>query len=466
MSTAHGRNVAPLPAVLGSLLRGEFSRRRFLATAGLAAAAWSLGGCRSDEAAGPLTLWSIWPRDPGMPISGLWERLARALPSIPVEAGTVSTAELKEKLLGAAQERSLPDLFLLNSAWLRELGGAENLADLGGLARADGLDPAALLVEHDHQRCRLGERLLCLPATSARATSLLFTNKGLLARFGLAAPGRFANWAEFTAASREWVARANPAGTLEYIALDPFMGPGMVIHTSLALGIGAPTVSADGRHSQLASPGSLRVARELDRFVETVYGPFGGYRALLQFRFRFTGQHRQPAFYALPFGRSFANISAAGTLGVYQQLGVPPAELALQPVPGLDRLHGGILSHGWSYAISRHCARTGDAWRVLRFLTLEPEGAGRFCIDYRRPAHLRAIGDADYYKIAGEAWNGVREAMALDIPYPASSEDEFLRFHLFTVPMRRLQGESIEAIFQDLHAKYQSYLDAGSRAFL
>ncbi len=466
MYTETGRTPARPATAPGPLSSGRLSRRRFLAATSLATFAWATGGCRNEERTGPLAVWSIWPRDPGMPISGLWERLGRALPTIPIEAGTVSTAELKEKLLGAVQERSLPDIFLLNSAWLRELGGGANLADLGELARADGLDPAALLVEHDHRRCLSGETLLCLPATSARATSLLFTNKRLLTRFGLAVPGRFANWAEFTAAACEWVAKANPNGTLEYIALDPFMGPGMVIHTSLALGIGAPTVSADGRRSQLASEGALRVARELDRFVEVVYGRLGGYRALLQFRFRFTGQHRQPAFYALPFGRSFANISAAGTLGVYQQLGVSPAELMLQPVPGLDRLHGGILSHGWSYAISRHSARRAEAWRVLRYLTLEPEGAGRFCLDYRRPAHLRAIGDADYYKVAGDAWNGVREAMALDIPYPAASEDEFLRFHLFTVPMRRLQGESIEAIFQDLHAKYQSYLDAGSRAFL
>jgi len=54
--------------------------------------------------------------------------------------------------------------------------------------------------------------------------------------------------------------------------------------------------------------------------------------------------------------------------------------------------------------------------------------------------------------------------MALDIPYPAAAEDEFLRYHVYTIPMRRLQGESIEDIFRDLHVKYQAYLDGRSTA--
>ena len=412
----------------------------------------------------PLTLWFIWRRNPGMPVTNLLQHLAQALPDVAVEAGTVPSTELKSKLLDAVRQRSLPDVFLIKSAWIRDLGGEENLADLAPLAAADGVVPAELLQTHDYRRGLYQGKLLCLPATSSRATSLLFIYKALLERFGLESRVRLANWDEFTAASRHWVERANQPGNLEFIALDPFVGSGMVIHSSLALGLGAPTISADGKRSQLDSPGSLRVARALDRYVEEVYRAFGGYRALLQFRYRFAGQYGQPTFYGRPYPHSFANISAAGTIGVYQQLGVPAAQLIVQPVPGIERLHGGILSHGWSYAMNRYSARRADTWRVLRFLTLDPAGAGQFCLDYRRPAHLRAIGDADYVKIVGDIWNGVKEAMDLDIPYPASVEDEFLRLHLYAVPMRRLQGESIEEIFRDLNAKYQTYLDGNSPA--
>ncbi|MDX2121309.1 MAG: ABC transporter substrate-binding protein [Gemmatimonadota bacterium] len=438
------------------------SRREFLALMGLGSAGIALAGltgCNGQPEDEPLTIWLIWPQDPGMPITSLLQRLAEFHPKLRAEAGTVASNNLREKLIKAARQHTLPDLFLINSAWMQDLGGEDNLLDLAPLAAADGLDPANLLVPHDFARCHRHGRLLCLPAVSARGTSMLFVNRVLLDRIGLTETPRFANWAEFTDASRRWVAQANGSDNLEYIALDPFMGPGMVIHTSLALGINAPIITEDGRRSLLDSPGSLRAAHALDHYVRDVYGAFGGYRALLQFRFRFAGQHRQPSFYALPFTRSFANISAAGSIVAFQQLGVPASRLAVQPVPGLDRLHGGILSHSLAYALNRHSPRRAAAWQTLRFLTLDPEGGGRFCLDYRRPAHLRAINDGQYRQLIGEAWDGVKQAMELDIPYQASTDDEFLRYHIFTIPMRRLQGESIETIFRDLCLKHQARLD-------
>jgi ABC-type glycerol-3-phosphate transport system substrate-binding protein len=440
----------------------RWTRRRFLSglASSVVAGAGLTAGCRPRQSPRALTVWLIWPLDPGMPATSLVERLRSAVPDVELGIGTVSTDNLREKLAGATTRGALPDIFLINTSWMRELGSAATLADLGALCAADTVSPGDLLVTHDHQRCQIDGRLLSLPAVSARATSMLFVNNELLGRFGLHHGGRFANWTEFTKASKAWVTRANGGSRLECIAIDPFLGPGMVVHTSLALGIGAANVSPDGRRSQLDSPGALRVARALDAYVEEVYGRFGGYRALQEFRFRFGGQHRQPTFYALPYERSFANITAAGTIGVYGIRGIEPQALSIQPVPGLDRLHGGILSHGWAYAINRLTPNLEDAWRVVRFLTLDEAGAGRFCLDYRRPCHLRAIGDAKYRAIVGEIWSGVQAAMELDIAYPASADDEFLRFHMFTVPMRRLLGEDIETIFRDLHRTYQAFLDA------
>jgi len=445
-----------------SLVELRLSRRKFIKLLGAGALATGMAdltGCKWDHRDEPLTVWLIWPKDPGMPITSLMERLAAARPELEVETGAISSSNIREKLISAAEQRTLPDIFLISSAWLQDLGGENNLQDLGPLAAADGLAPADLLVPHDYQRCLSAGKLLCLPAVSSRGTSMRFINRALLDRFGLVDAPRFSNWEEFTDVSCQWVAKANKPDNLEFISLDPFMGPGMVIHTSLALGIGSPMTSEDGRRSLLNSPGSLRVGRALDHYVEEVYGPFGGYRALLQFRFRFAGQHRKPAFYALPFTRSFANISAAGTIVAFQQLGVPPSRLAVQPVPGLDKLHGGILSHSWAYALNRHSPRQAAAWQVLRYLTLDPNGGGKFCLDYRRPSHLKSLGDDAYFPLVGEIWNGVKEAMALDIPYPAAADSEWLRYHVFTIPMRRLRGESIEDIFNDLCLLHQAHLD-------
>jgi len=383
-------------------------------------------------------------------------------PSISLNALQVSTNNLKAKLLGAARTSSLPEIFALNSAWAAEPHILEHLADLSPLLKSAGIDPSKLYRPWDLERCKQGSSMHCLPAYSASGTSMLFINNELLGRHGIQHSARIQNWKDFTEISRDYVSRMNPGRDLDFIALDPFMGPGMVIHSSLCFGIGSPTISEDGRQSQLATPSALSVARALDDYVERVYGTYGGYRALLDWRFRYAGLHRQPAFSSLPYDRQCFAIAAAGSLARYRRV-IPIRQLLVQPVPGLQRLHGGIASHSWAYALSHDAAARADAWSILRFLTIEEEGLGRFCRTYGRPSPLQVGGDdAEYYQDWGQAWDGVKEAAALDVPYPASSEDEFLRYHIYMVPMRRLRGESIDLIFSDMDAQYQAYLDQGN----
>ena len=434
------------------------TRRGFLTGvgAGLAGAFTACSQKRNSE--GAITLWHIWALGQGGPIVQVLDRFAAVRPEIKVSSAQVSTNNLKAKLLAAAQSNSLPDVFLLNSAWVEDFGAGKQLIDLLPLAKADGLQPSSLLRALDYSRCCQGASMYCLPATSAHGALMLFTNHGLLPRKVNEPEQRFANWEEFTKASAEFVQELNAGRDLRIVALDPFMGPGMVIHSALAAGIGSPTTSADGRKSLLNTSGSLRAAHALDDFVQRVYGSFGGYRALLSWRFRFAGLHRVPIFSSLPYGRQVFALAAAGSLSSYLRL-TPPPEVAVQPVPGLDHLHGGMASHGWAYAISAASSKKEAAWKLARFLTLEEDGVGRFCQAFCRPSPLAREDDAGYYQRVGRVWDSVKEVIKLDIPYPASPEDEYLRVLLYTVPMRRLRGESIEAIFADFHAQYQAYLD-------
>lgn len=436
----------------------SWTRRRFLGALGLGTAG-AVASCARTTVDAPVSLWLIWPADPGMPVTRMLDRFTALHPGVRLEVNPIWTSNLKDKLQAAARSRALPDVFMLNSAWVDDLGGRDSLVDLAPFAATDGLDPAQLLVPHDYARCRSRDGLLCLPAVSAAGTAMLFTNRPLLDQLGVAAPERITGWEHLCAVSRETVRRANRGAVLDYAALDPFSGPGLVLHTALAFGSGSPTVSEDGRRSRLDSPGSLRAARALDRYVEEVYAPFGGYRGLLHFRFRFSGQHRQPSYYSLPYARMLCFVAAAGTVSAVQKFGMKLGEHDVQPVPGLDRPHGGVRAHWWAYGINRRSPRQADAWRAVRFFSLEAEGGGRFCLDYTRPAHLQSVGDADYRRAIGPAWTGVKEACELDTDYPAAPGDDFLRPLVYGVPMRRLQGESIEEIFRDLHARYQAYLD-------
>lgn len=437
---------------------------RALAAVG-AGMALSLGGCARGRRGGvPLSLWHIWEREKYAPMEAVLSRYAARNGAVTIEDLPISSNYLRWKLESAATVDALPDVFLVNSSWLEYLGGAQNLADLGALAARAGIEPSKLLRHSDYGRCIHGGRLLCLPACSASGTAMLFTNQKLLADLGLPVSGRrFANWREFTEGSRELVARANPNGRLEWIALDPFMDPGIVIHSALAAGLGTPPVGADGRTAQLDSPASLRVGEALDRYVDEVYGSYGGYRALLRWRMRYWRQSRSSTFASVPYDRQFYAIASAGSLALYQKL-MTPLQVGVQPVPGLERLHGGVLTHSWSYCLSRRSPWQAEAWALLRYLTLEEDGAGLFCRSFVRPSALLSTKDEDFRREVGAVWDDVLEAASLDISHPASIQDEFLRNPVYCIPMRRLKGESMEFILTDINGQLRDFI-GGSPAW-
>jgi ABC-type glycerol-3-phosphate transport system substrate-binding protein len=440
--------------------RFPLTRRDFLTGAGLGLAGVVAGaGCSGpSEQDRTVTLWHIWSLGPNAPIQETLDRFAVVSPEMTVTSDSVATNNIKAKLVAAAETSSLPDVFLINSAWVQELGADKHLVNLLPLAQRDGLDPGKLLRPRDYSRCCYGEAMFCLPATSANGALMLFTNHQVLGKAASAPQRTIGKWEEFTEVSAELVRKLNPGRELRIVAVDPFMGPGMVVHSALAAGIGAPTTSPDGRKSLLNSPGSLRAAHALDDYVTRVYKDYGGYRALLGWRFRFAGLHRVPVFSSLPYGRQIFALAAAGSLSSYRRL-ASPLQVTVQPVPGLDRLHGGMASHTWAYSISAASSKLEMAWKLVRFLTLEEDGVGRFCQAFCRPSPLAHENDAAYYQKIGPVWDSVKEVIKLDIPYSASPEDEYLRFQLFTVPMRRLRGETIESIFADFHVRYQTYLD-------
>jgi len=438
--------------------RSLMTRRRHLALLG-GLGLVALSGCQPRTGKRPLRLWHIW-NPQHYPIMGeVLQRFQSDNPDIPVEETVIPSPFLRVKLLTAAQERSLPDVFILNSAWMEQLGGDRHLKPLNASVQADGIDLGQRLRPHDLGRCHLRDQLLCLPGTSSSGTAMLFINEVLREQAGMASGFRYVNWAEFTKASRDLVRRLNPGNSLDYIALDPFFSPGLQIQSALAAGIGVMPVSLDGRHAQLTQEGALRVAEILDDYVDEVYGPYGGYRALLRWRTRFMVRNPVSNFIAIPFDRQVFSIAATGAIASYQRV-MSPLRLSIQPVPGIERLHGGVGTPTWSYAMNPGSRHPREAWLLLRHLTLEEAGVGRFCRSFRRASPLRSYDERMYREELGSLWDGAREAMSLDISYPRPMMDECLRDLYYSVPMRRLHGNSMRELMELMNHKLQAYLDS------
>jgi hypothetical protein len=435
------------------------TRRRHLSLLGGLGLAAMVGCLPREKSGRRLRFWHIWNPKVYPVMEEIMQRFRADNPGLQVEETVIPSPFLRVKLLTALQEGTLPDVFALNSAWMEQLGGERHLQPLAKLVQADNIDLRQRMRPHDLSRSHLRDQLLSLPCTSSSGTAMLFINEVLREQAGMPAGIRYVNWAELTKASRDLVRRLNPGNSLDYIALDPFFSPGLQIQSALAAGIGVMPVAMDGHLAQLTHEGSLRVARILDDYVEEVYGPYGGYRALLRWRTRFMVRNPVSNFIAVPFDRQVFSIAATGAISSYQRF-MSPLRLSIQPLPGLERLHGGVATPTWSYAIRQGTPQLREAWYLLRYLSLEEQGVGRFCQSFRRASPLRAFDERVYREELGTLWDGAREAMSLDVSYPRSMMDECLRDLYYSIPMRRMQGTAMREIMELMNHKLQAYIDS------
>jgi len=441
-----------------SLKTARLTRRRALCLAGSAVLGGLVGGCFSGSRPVRLTLWHVWRGRQERLFQEMLDRFLARNPGLEINSVPIAISSVLEKLVQAGRTHSLPDVFVINSGWLQTLVAKQWLANLGEKARADGLDLAGRLLSRDYERGFFEGTLLALPAVTSCATAMFYSRTRLLEQAGVPAATRYARWDELTEVSREVVGKLNRSSGLDVIGFDPFWGPGLQTFHALSFGLNTPTVSPDRRVSLINTAGPMRVARAMDDYVERVYGPWGGHRALLPWRQRHAGIFNQTSVAAFSRGEQVFTLGGVWVLG--DVLADNPAlDLAVQPVPGLEGLHGGTNGHAWAYAMNRGTAHPKEAWSLLRYVSVDEEGNGRYCAALRRSCPIATVNDWPEFRNLGPVWAGVREAMAGDVPFDTTTDQEYLRPMLFEVPLRRVAGERIETIFKDIHRRYQTYLD-------
>jgi len=433
-----------------------------LMTQGLAAA--SLGGlfagCGPRLLGEPnLTLWHLWTGKQLAAHDSLLARFKATHPAARIESTHVPGDFLRARFIAALRSGLLPDLLAINSSWLRMPLAEKRLRNVSALAKADELRLPQRLIPRDYERCLIGDALLALPLSSSAGGSMLFSNSHMLAAAGLSPRPKLRTWSEFTAFSSTLVGKLNPdRSTLRCVAWDPFSYNSVQMLVALALGAGSPMISRDGHTSLIKDPGFERVMEALDHHIQTVYGPFGGYRALLQWRVQ-TGELAITApNSAFRDGTQAFCMSGAWFAGELINA-TPRPSFEVSAIPGLDSPHGGIAAHGWAVAMRASPADPELAWALMKYLTVDAEGNGRLCVEAQRPCPIRSVNESDAYSGMGDVWDSIRQTMSLDIPYPYSVDSDFLRILGYEFPLRRLRGESIKDIIENYHRRLQAYLD-------
>ena len=212
------------------------------------------------------------------------------------------------------------------------------------------------------------------------------------------------NWDEFVAVSKKMVSALNGSGPLEIIAWDPNQMAGQPAVITFSYGVGSPTVSADGTRSLMNSRGVIETARKFDAYVEEVYGSYGGYEALIEWYARVAGVDTGAAqVQAFAKGNQGFYVSGSWTIGQVRSANAD-MDFGILPVPGFNGAQGGIAKDGWSYAMNPNAENKEIVWEFIKFMTLDAEGNGWFCIQQSRPCPIAAVNDDPSYQTMGTMW--------------------------------------------------------------
>ncbi len=440
--------------------------KRFLLTVlamlALAVGLFANGKAESSDPDGPVTLtyWHLWGGSRTELIDQLIADYIAKNPNVTIEATFTPPNELQKKVVQAAGTGTLPDVVQIHSGWYDALMPETTLTNLDDYLKADNIVIEDVLVAAEAERSYYDGSVYSLPNVNAGAQGLFFYNKDLMTKAGLDpvtdAP---TDWNSFLEVSKTLVEKLN-GDQLDVIAWDPYQMAGQPATIIFSYGAGAPTVSDDGTRSNLNSPGVLTTARAFEEYVDTVYGKFGGYKAILEWNSRVagadTGAAQVQAF--INEGQAFY-VSGSWTIGQVKS-GNEDMEFGIIPVPGFNGPHGGTAKNGWSYAVSGSSKQKQAAFEFLKFITLAEEGNGAFCIAQGRPCPISAVNEDPAFAAMGDMWTNLVASMNTDIvPAAPDIHQDALKPWLRDVPNRRIAGESIEDIYASIHAQYQDYLD-------
>ncbi|NOY07483.1 MAG: extracellular solute-binding protein [Spirochaetes bacterium] len=423
----------------------------------------SAGGQKEAKEEGPvkLSFWHLWGGSRTPLIKKLINDFKADHPNVEFEVTFTPPNELQKKVVQAAGTGTLPDVFGMHTGWYVNLLPGSTLLELDSYLSKDSINLKKILVAADAERSYYEGHVYSLPNVCAGAQGLFFYNKGLMRKAGLD-PDKDApkNWDDFVKISKILVEKLNTPGKLDVIAWDPNQMAGQPALIVFSYGAGYPTVSDNGKTSQLDTPGVLATAEKFDQYIKDIYGSYGGYRGILEWNSRVAGADTGAAqVKAFIKEKQVFYVSGSWTIGQVKS-GNPDLDLGIIPVPGFKGQQGGIAKNGWSYAISKNSKHKDMAWEFLKFITIDPAGNGEFCKAQRRPSPIAAVNDDPVYAAMGDMWTNLVAAMNMDIvPVAPDINQDILKPWLRDIPARRIAGESIDAIMKDISKQYQGYLN-------
>jgi ABC-type glycerol-3-phosphate transport system substrate-binding protein len=321
-------------------------------------------------------------------------------PTVTVEAQVFDIDPRVEKILTAASADGLPDVLMVNRRDLPQYGPLSFLLPLGDLARRDKTADGQFY-DAEIKACYDATRLLALPMVTGGDWQFIYYNRDLFRRMGLDPDKR---------PPRNWLELREQAARLTQRTGDTISQLGYSIHNEFAFQhfVSNWLALAGGTFLDKASKAALldkpEAAAALEYLVDTTRA-LGGFEALNAFQRASGNPHPLPVgklameSRGTPWWFTFKQAQPGLDLGI---MNTPAA-------PGKSSRYG--AGDGWAYGLPRSSKVQEQAWRVLRFFTMEEDGAGAFVMDQLRPSPVKKLNENPEYKKQHPQWHVVLDML-------------------------------------------------------
>lgn len=366
---------------------------------------------RSNQKPVKLVLWHYWGSQRQDMVQEMIDRFEKAYPWITVEAVPKSTAGMRDEIITSIVSGTPPDLIMLRRYEVPSFAYEGLLLPIDSFLAERKLDPFQHFYPSEMNGFVIEGKTYSLPGPTGGATVyILAYNRDMFDEVGLPdrAPTTWEEMESFASKINKW---------------DPnrgFVRMGITSNASAYLPAlysnKGRYISDDGRKVYLNSVESVETLNWLAGFTQKVNR---GLSAESQFNSNIGNPAAGP-FLAGYLGMWWANVSIFWNRDTF----APNMRLGLGLFPRNGRKAGtenhGVVTEGWGYVIPSNIARDKQysAYLLLEWLTAEPEAAGRFMLEQRRPSPIRGFNTMPgYYKI-NEQWDVVLRALESDVAVP------------------------------------------------
>jgi multiple sugar transport system substrate-binding protein len=347
--------------------------------------------CVSQGSEITLELWHVWTGTRQPLLREVLNRFERNNPDIKVEDIVLDPSQFFEKVKVAWASGSGPDVAM---NYLNELYGlAAFLQPLDPFIKADGKDLGQLIYPVVAEMIQYQGRTYYLPLLISTGNHLIYYNKEHFAEVGLDPNNPPRYHSEFQEAAKR-LTRRGPDQRLERLGVN-------ILGNSHSL-----------RQLNLQAFVEQQGSGLYDKAMRTVLPDFELAVRTLEWMIDFAERTIGSAAESMTFGGNLQSGQHSIRLDqehLYYQIvsSYPdfPVAIALLPQPDGQTTPRTRVHPSWGYNMSAHCKQTAEAWELIKWLAIEPDGAGWFVHQQNRLAASPRINQHPHNYSANPYWD-------------------------------------------------------------